>query len=147
MRHRAKDFSRVNHKDTTEAFIGAALGANNDKHLRNFLEELLTESEKLMLGRRLLIARMLLLGVPQNEIRLRLRVSPNTVWKVNKWLVEQLPDYGTALKKTSVSKTGSKSIGKSLYRNYDPLSFTALKKKYPMHFLLFNISDLVFRKK
>jgi uncharacterized protein YjcR len=104
----------------------------------------MTESEKLVLGRRVLIAQMLVAGHTQAEIREKLHVSPNTFISTRKWLDKQIPNYKEAL--SDLEKAGGKKkAGGFGYGN--PLSFGGLKKKNPAHFLLFNLSDSLFKKK
>lgn len=147
MRNKKADLNVDLQKKTLRVLWEAAETADKHGATIGFLKNLLTESEQLMLGRRLLIARMLLSGLPQKEIMNRLRVSPNTIWKVNKWLVEQIPEYGEALKKVDAeSKERAAKSTKPSYHRYQPLSFSALKRKYPMHFLLFNVVDKILER-
>jgi uncharacterized protein YerC len=150
MRRKLQDVHKDVQKQTLDVLFETAELAAKKGTTHDFIKELLTESEQLMLGRRLLVARMLLSGVSQAEIRHTLRLSPNTVWKVNKWLIEQLPEYGEALKKTEKERE-EKSVRRkqtqSPHKKFDPFTFAGLKKKYPMHFLLFNIADQVLKSK
>jgi uncharacterized protein YerC len=156
MRAKKSDLKPELQNKTIKTFFDAALHAQENGRVVGFLKGILTESEQLMLGRRLLAARMLLSGLPQNEIRLRLGLSPNTLWKINRWLVEQIPEYETVLKKVEKEveerkvKRGVSKHKRMSYNNYDPLSFAAFKRRYPMHFLLFNLAEEVinsFKKK
>lgn len=119
---------------------------------RMFIEEMLTESEQITIGRRLLIAHMLLQGKNQQEIRSELGVSPNTFTRTRQWLLKQVPNYGDSLaayekKRTAIQK-GRTTVTKRQKREYiDPTSFSALKRRYPAHFLLFNIIDGLFKDK
>jgi len=101
---------------------------------KRFLKDLLTPSERIMLGRRIWIARLLLQGKSQAYIGEKLKVGPNTVWRVEKWLRDQMPGYEEAIKGLE-KELDTRAKKKYLYDN--PLSFAALKKKYPLHFLLF----------
>ncbi len=141
MRRKAEELKKELREQTVEALFLAAAKAKDKKQLHSFLSTILTESEQLMIGRRLLIARMLLEGVPQTEIRYRLKVGPNTTWKVRKWLDREMPEYGTILKQIKESRRTIGPKRKPARERYDPLSFYALKKKYPMHFLLFNLAE------
>lgn len=126
-----------------KALRGMAEGMREKDAVITFVDELLTESEKLVLGRRVLIAQMLVTGHSQAEIREKLHVSPNTFTRTRKWLDKQIPNYGEALKDFEKNRP-SKKLGGFGYGN--PLSFGGLKKKYPAHFLLFNIVDELFKK-
>ncbi len=101
---------------------------------KQFLKELLTPSERIMLGRRIWIARLLLSGYTHAEIGAELEVGPNTVAKVDKWVQQQMPGYREAIKglEREMKKRQDK---RDIAQN--PYSLKALKKKYPLHFLLF----------
>lgn len=58
----------------------------NESQVVNFLNDLLTESEFVMIVRRLEIAKMLLDGNSYYEIRTSLRVSPQTIQTVREKL-------------------------------------------------------------
>jgi len=105
-----------------------------------FIQHLLTESEQVTIGRRILIAKMLLSGSNRSEVRYELGVSPNTFARARKWLENELPNYGDALKDYEKRSATSKAKRQKLPSRYvDSLSFEALRYKYPMHFLLFNL--------
>jgi hypothetical protein len=84
-----------------------------------------------MLGRRIWIARLLIQGDSQAEIGRKLKVGPNTIWRVEKWLDDQIPGYEDAIKGLE-SELKKRSMTKT-----PDFSFKALKKSYPLHFLLF----------
>ena len=109
-----------------------------------FLKELLTPSERIMVGRRIWIARLLLSGHTHAEIGEKLEVGPNTIVKVEKWLKKKMPGYRLAIKglETELDKRTEQQY---IYGN--PFSFRALKKKYPIHFLLFPIEKIKRNKK
>lgn len=119
--------------------FSAANEAQNKKQTELFIKSILTQSEKLMLGRRLLIAELLLTARTQAEIVHEYKLSPNTVWRIKKWLLAEFPDYEKVIKESR--KKVESNVVKVKEYDYDPLSFAALKKKYPAHFLLFNIAE------
>jgi uncharacterized protein YerC len=98
-----------------------------------FLRDLLTESERLMLGRRLMIARLLLRRVTYDEVRRRLGVGYATIARVERWLQDEFPGYEQAL--AGLEKEMDKRAVRAEIAN-NPFSYAALKKKYPLHFLL-----------
>ena len=100
---------------------------------KKILISLLTESELVMLGRRIQIARMLLSGKSRLEIQRTLHVGVLTIEAIARWLDRQLPGYRRDLyivKKERKSKE---------YVPADLLSFRALRQRYPMEFLLINL--------
>lgn len=125
------DQQRIETLDMLYTAAGAIRGRTATKE---FLKELLTPSERIMLGRRIWIARLLLSGQSHAAIGKKLEVGPNTIVKVEKWLQKQMPGYRQAIKALETELAKRKE--KQELRN-NPFSFKALKKKYPMHFLLF----------
>lgn len=113
----------------------------------NLVKNLLTEGEQINLGRRLLIARMILEGKSQAEIRFQLGVSPNTFTRARKWLTKEIPEYGEAIKEHEKQKREQAKIAKidSQNEKVAPFSYTDLKRRYPMHFLLFSVAEELFR--
>ena len=113
----------------------------NRSEVKQFFKDLLSESESIMLARRIEIAKCLLKGESYNSIAERLKVGKDTIGRVQRWLTFGFGGYEKAVdgfnkelkKRFKDSKTASGA---------EPYSFSWLKKKYPLHFLLFNlISD------
>ncbi|MEX0932315.1 MAG: Trp family transcriptional regulator [Parcubacteria group bacterium] len=117
---------------TLDALYTAASSVRGRGAVKLFLRDLLTPSERIMLGRRIIIARMLLGGESQREITRRLGVGQDTVHKVSVWLEDQLPGYEQAI--AGLEEEYDKREEKRLYATS---AMYRLKKKYPMHFLLF----------
>lgn len=108
----------------------------------SFIDTVLTEGEQIVIGRRILIAQLILQGFTYYEINDRLQVSPNTFSKVRKWLASQMPNYETVLKEVSSAQAEKAAQrDKRTKQRIEPFSLAALKKKYPMHFLLLNLID------
>jgi hypothetical protein len=77
---------------------------------------------------------MILENKRYDEIGSRLHVGPSTIAKVEQWLYGQLPDYGKHIEREIKRTTEERR--NEIARAY-PLGLTALKKKFPLHFLLF----------
>jgi uncharacterized protein YerC len=99
--------------------------------MKRFLRDLLTESERIMLGRRIMIAQLLLSGKTTREIAAELGVGLDTVWRVEKWLVDEVPGYEDALKGME------RALKKRRTRAEQAADFARLKRNYPLHFLFF----------
>ena len=85
-----------------------------------------------MLGRRILIARLLLSGETYEGIYDRLGMSPGTIRNVDRWLQDQMPGY------EDVIQTMEEELEKrELKKKYATSMLYRLKKRYPLHFLLF----------
>jgi len=80
-----------------------------------FLNNLLTEKERLTIARRLLIASMIQRGETYMEINEKLSVSPNTFTKIKKWLESELPNYNSVIEHTTKA-TRERSLSKAKYR-------------------------------
>lgn len=131
MKRKLSELSEQEKIKTLDMLYTAAGTVRGRDATKAFLRDLLTPSERIMLGRRIWIARLLLQGYSQAEIGEKLKVGPNTIQRVQRWLNDQMPGYEEAIK-------GMESeFAKRKKSKDDPFSFRALKKKYPMHFLLF----------
>lgn len=109
--------------------------------VKQFFKDLLSQSEAIMLARRIEIAKQLLEGNSYDKISTNLRVGQDTIARVQRWLTSGFGGYEKAIggfnKELNRRFSGSKKIKTS-----KPYSFDWLKQKYPFQFLLFNlISD------
>jgi uncharacterized protein YerC len=138
MKKKVSELTAQERMETLDMLYTAAGSVRGRQATKEFLKDLLTPSERIMLGRRIWIARLLLSGESQAEIGRRLSVGPNTIWRVEKWLSDQMPGYENAiagLEKEMITREEKRD-------NYaEPFSFKALKNKYPLHFLLFPSSN------
>jgi uncharacterized protein YerC len=100
---------------------------------RNFLKDLLTSSEALMISNRIAIAMMLLNGFKYEDIIKELKVGVGTINNVNRWLYNGFGGYLKELRK-------NKKTGKS-FKKMPASEWDMLKKKYPAHFFIFNLMD------
>lgn len=105
------------------------------EEVKNFLRDLLTPSESLMLARRIAIAKMLLDGATYEEIRNKLKVGHDNIKSVYRWLYDGFGGYESALKKAGKKKL-KENKGKSNIYAGSPLD--NLRRKYPAHFLILN---------
>jgi uncharacterized protein YerC len=135
-----REISRIKEKEkiaTLEALDKAARRLKGEDAVRIFINEILTESERITIGRRLLIANLILAGQTYAEIHNQLGVSPNTFSRIRQWLTGRFPDYDKTLKET----TPTPSKTKVTYTRVVPFSYEHLKKKLPLHFLLFTLAE------
>jgi uncharacterized protein YerC len=134
MKKRPSDLSDKEKIKTLDMLYTAASALHGREAVKLFLRDLLTESERIMLGRRIWIARLLLQGKNYDEIGRMLGVGYGTVYRVERWLHDQYPGYEKAVAGIEKKMKERQLKGK---RGIDPFSFAALKRKYPLHFLLF----------
>jgi Trp operon repressor len=134
MKRKKTDLSEIDFVKTLDYLYTAAGSVRGRSGMKQFLKDLLTPSERIMLGRRIWIARLLLSGVSQRQIGERLHVGPNTIAKVHHWLSDQLPGYEEAISglEQEIDKRALQTEAA-----IDRFSLTALKRRYPLHFLLF----------
>ena len=134
MKRKPSDLSLADQAYTRKLLFEAAKVAKDTKQLEKFLDGLLTPSEQIMLGRRIWVSRLILENKRYDEISERLLIGHNTIAKVELWLRGLLPDYGKHIEREVKRTTQErrKQIAKA-----NPFGLTALKMKYPLHFLLF----------
>ena len=123
------DKVRMRILDTLYTAAGTVKGRDA---MKTFLRDVLTESERIMVGRRLLIARELLAGKSYIDIAAELHVGYDTIARVEKWLEDQMPGYEEALAGLERELTKRENARIDSF-----FSLKALKKRYPLHFLLF----------
>lgn len=132
MKKRVHELNEQEQIKTLDALYTAASAVRGRAAMKLFLRDLLTESERIMLGRRILIARLLLSGETYENICARLGVGRNTIQSVQHWLQDQMPGYENAIQGLE------EELGKREFkRKYAKSMLFRLKKKYPLHFLLF----------
>ncbi|MBU6323671.1 MAG: hypothetical protein KGI41_02175 [Patescibacteria group bacterium] len=132
MKKKMSELSEQERIKTLDTLYTAASGVRGRDGMKQFLKGLLTESERVMLGRRIIIARLLLQGADYREIAERLGAGHATIRMVEHWLSGQLPGYESAIQEAE------KEFGKREFKKkYATSMLFRLKKRYPLHFLLF----------
>ena len=92
-----------------DSLVSAFSAIKKDSELKHFLRTLLTESEHVMIYRRLRIARMLLEGTSYADIISIMHVGVGTVIRVQEWLTDEFPKYETIFgSKTRQIKKGDR---------------------------------------
>lgn len=132
MKIRPQQLSKKQKMEVLDALYTAAASLKGREAMKLFLRDLLTESERIMLGRRIIIARKLLSGETFETINEALGAGKDTVWRVERWLQDQFPGYEQALR--GLEKEMEKRDEKRLYATS---ALFRWKKKYPLHFLFF----------
>ncbi len=122
-----------------DLFWTSIAGLRGRAEVKNFFKDLLSESEAIMFARRIHIAKMLLEGKTYDDIMKKLGVGPDTIGKVQQWLTSGFGGYEKVV--ASFEEVVKKRIKIEEEKYVKPFSFAWLKKKYPLHFLLFNLID------
>lgn len=125
------DQDRIRYIDMPYSAAGSIRGRAD---MKAFLRDLLTVSERVMLGRRITIARMLIAERSYADITLALGTSKATVRRVHRWLLDQHEGYEKAIK--GLKKELDSRNTRNMYRSDTVLR--RLKKRYPLYFLLFS---------
>jgi len=133
MKRRPKDLTDKETIVTLDALYTAASSVRGRDAVKLFLRDLLTPSERIMLGRRIIIARMLIAGITYDEIIRRVKVGKTTIARIDRWLHDQFPGFENAIKE--MEKEFDARDRKHEY--LEPFSYVWMKRKYPLHFLLF----------
>lgn len=115
-------------------FFNALSLLDNDIDIKNFFEDLLTESEMIMLARRLEVARMLVKGVGYQKIRSALKVGFDNINAVNCWLRYGKKGYASIIEK--LDKFEKKNLSKKSLKKEKTTSFDwyDVKRKFPANF-------------
>lgn len=105
---------------------------------KKFFKDLLSESESIMLARRIEIARRLIEGNSYDSIAQELKVGMDTINRVQRWLISGSGGYEKAINgfKRELDRRFLKSKKNNKKESY---TFEWIKQKYPFHFLLFNL--------
>lgn len=109
---------------------------------RQFLKDLLNPDEIAMLVRRIQIATLLLTGFTYDEIIRLLKVGKSTIGSVYKKIERGGEGYELIIKSLlKLRKKRELEIIRNRKRQNSLSDFEILKKKYPFHFLIFNLAD------
>lgn len=133
MKVKPRQLSEKDRIETLDALYTAASSIKGRDAVKLFLRDLLSESERVMLGRRILVARRLIVGTKPHDIAIEMNVGLDTVYKVKRWLDDTYPGYEQAIQAAN-KEFKRRSDARTVL---NPGDKGWLKKKYPLHFLLF----------
>ena len=136
MKRKISELSKEEMIATLDALYTAASAIKGRDAMKLFLRDLLTPIERIMLGRRIIIARMLIAYVSYDEIGEQMQVGRATIGRVHRWLNDQFPGFENAIKEME-REFGARSKKRDEKYLYATSALFRLKKKYPLHFLLF----------
>ncbi len=111
------------------------------QEVKNFFKDLLSETEAVMLARRLQIAKLLLQGWTYENISTKLKTSYVTIGSVQRWLQGGFGGYANLLPRLKKEIERQEKLYKKRQKSKTPCTFEWIKRKYPLHFLLFNLVD------
>ncbi len=139
MKVRPRKISNQDRMKYLDALYTAIESLKSREETKRFLRDLLTESERIMIGRRIIIAQKLLKDQSYNQIMREMKVGPDTIMRVHRWLEDENNGYEKVIKQLEKTfESRQKPIKKEFY---DTGSFKSIKRRYPLHFFLFNLFD------
>lgn len=109
--------------------------------VKNFFKDLLSETEAIMLARRIQIAKQLLCGAGYEEIRRKLGAGEATIAQVHRWLQSGFGGYRNLLPRLEREMNRRLTVQSKIRKAKTPFTFEWLKKRYPLHFLLVNLIE------
>ena len=129
-----------------DALYAALDLAKERNEVKSFINDILTEGEKIMVGRRILIAKRLLTRQPRRKIVAEMGVGLDTVYRVKKWLGGRHEGYEEVVEKI---KKAFKSVKrKSEFGDYYPTSGLAeIKRRYKSYYWLSDLLDEINKDK
>ena len=126
-------------------FYDAIDSLKNRKEVQLFFRDLLTPNEIGNLMRRIEVAMLLVLGFNYKEIVKLLGVGKTKINTIQRNLNYKGEGYKLVIKriieKRKQRKVKETKRGRKLLRKYEKPDVESLKRKYPLHFLFWNIID------
>jgi TrpR-related protein YerC/YecD len=126
------ELSNQEREKLLEEFCEAISVLNNPKEIMNFLTDLLTGQEVIMLAKRIKAAKLLLNGKNYKEIQESLKMGQSTIAKVNHWLAESGEGFRVIAERTK--KEENPKENKVLDIEAGKTEWRKLKKRYPAMF-------------
>jgi len=140
MKIKIKELKTENKNKYIDALYRALEYAQTKGETKSFISDLLTESEIIMLGRRVLIAKFLLQKMPYPKISRELGVGFDTIYKVQKWLGGRHRGYKKVVEK--IKKVIPRKRRKSEFLDYYPTSgFAEIRRRYKTYYWLSDLLD------
>ncbi len=130
-----------------DALYAALDFAKERNETKSFINDILTEGEKIMVGRRILIAKRLLINQPHRRIVAEMGVGLDTVYRVKKWLGGRHKGYEKVVEKINKA-VGSSVKRRSGFRDYYPTSGLAeIRRRYKSYYWLSDLLDEINKDK
>ncbi|MBI2065059.1 MAG: hypothetical protein HYT62_03355 [Candidatus Yanofskybacteria bacterium] len=113
----------------------------SQKDIKHFLRDFLTESEKIMIGRRMLIAQRLLYRQPYDQIVREMGVGLDTIYKIRNWLNSGPGGHKDIIPKLKNTRRLRKKINSGFRDYYVSGPFAELRKRYRSHYWLADLLE------
>jgi len=112
-----------------EEFCEALSVLKNPQEIMNFLTDLLTRQEIIVLAKRIKIAKLLIEGKDYRDIESSLKVSHGTIAKVNYWLLESGEGFRIVAERTKKEKPKPPTSW-----DYAMADWRKFRRRYPLMF-------------
>jgi TrpR-related protein YerC/YecD len=125
-------YSRISNKEMEELleeFCQAISVLKSPKEIMNFITDLLTRQEMIMLAKRLKVAKLLIEGKDYRNIENLLKVSHSTIAKVNQWLLEAGEGFRLVAERTKKEKPKPESSWDLAMRDW-----RRFRRTHPLYF-------------
>src|SRR3989344_7900521 len=113
-----------------DALYAGVSNLKSQKNIKHFLRDFLTESEKIMIGRRMLIAQRLLYRQPYDQIVREMGVGLDTIYKIRNWLNSGPGGRKDIIPKLKNTRRLRKKINSGFRDYYVSGPFAELRKRY-----------------
>ncbi len=140
-RTQPKKISGNEKKDLLDELWSMITLLETKKEIENFFCDLLSESESIMIARRIRIARMLLEGKSYDIINNSMNAGYGTIANVHQWLQGKNEGYLLVLPRLKKELLKKMKKREKQMEQKQSFSFEWIKKRYPLHFILYNILD------
>ena len=130
---RIPKLSKKERQNLLIALCEALTSIKKKEEAAQFLADLLSPQELEMLAKRLEIAKLLIAGDTYDTIRAKLKVSHNTIARINAWLTLSGSGFRLVIERTQ--NRGKKIYDHTFEEKYDPQSWYNIKRRYSLHFL------------
>ncbi|MEW5805124.1 MAG: YerC/YecD family TrpR-related protein [Patescibacteria group bacterium] len=139
-RKRPETIEEIERKRILNQFWTMVSLLGTKEEAKNFFKDLLSETEALMLARRIEIARLLLQNWSYEEIKKELSTAAATIASVHRWLEGGFGGYQKEMKKMEqvVYEEEAEAL-KKIEANHPFTGIEWMKRKYPFHFLLVSL--------
>lgn len=134
---RARDLLEADRHNLRHELLRSLECIRTKKDFTLFID-LLTQCEQLMLARRIHIAKRLLIGENIHSICSLERTGQATVMAVHRWLKARFADYRDVLPSLYDDLRRREQVARQK-APVMPLTWRWVRRKYPLHFLLFNM--------
>jgi len=114
-----------------QEFCEAISVLNNPQEIMDFLTDLLTSQEVVMLAKRIKTAKLLIEGKGYREIQTALKMGQGTIARVNQWLTESGEGFRTIAERTKKKEPKETKI---LNPEAAKSEWNRFKRRYPIMF-------------